>query len=58
MQNPKTSWAGYLTLAATILNFIAHLLSGSSVMDPTLLATTAAGVTTGAGLVAAADGGH
>lgn len=57
MQNPKTSWAGWITLAATILNMVAQVFAGHAT-DPTVIATTAAGASTAVGLFAAKDGAH
>jgi hypothetical protein len=53
--NPKTTIAGYLVLAASLLMVIAHGLSGSlGAADLTALLGAAGGV----GLISAKDGGH
>jgi hypothetical protein len=55
MNNPKTTIAGYLVLAASLLTVIAHGLSGSlGGADLTALLGAAGGV----GLISARDGGH
>jgi hypothetical protein len=55
LNNPKTTAAGYLILAASILTVVAHWLSGVlSMADLNALV----GAIGGAGLIAAKDGGH
>lgn len=56
MTNPKTTIAGYLVLAATLLTVVAHLLTGVGLSGADLAAIPAA--LAGIGLIAASDGGH
>jgi hypothetical protein len=58
MKNPKTTVAGYLTLAIAILTTVYHVLTGGfsaigSQDIPAVLAALA-----GIGLISASDGGH
>lgn len=56
MNNPKTTTAGYLVLAAAVLVLVAHCLQGNCMgaSDVTALMGALAGI----GLIAAKDGGH
>jgi len=56
VENQKTTWAGYLTLAVSLLGIIADVLSNGA---PTGISTGgAAGAITGVGLILAKDGKH
>ncbi len=55
MNNPKTTIAGYLVLAASLLMLVGHALgSGLSPAD----LTAVIGAASAMGLIAARDGGH
>ncbi len=55
INNPKTTIAGYMVLAASLLTVLAHGLSGAlGAADLTALLGAAGGV----GLISAKDGGH
>jgi hypothetical protein len=55
INNPKTTIAGYMVLAASLLMVVAHGLSGSlGAADLTAVLGAAGGV----GLISAKDGGH
>lgn len=56
MNNPKTTIAGYLSIAAAIITMISHLLTGdiTGAFSPATFGSAIAGV----GLVTAKDGNH
>ena len=56
MKNPKTTVAGYLTIAASIIGIIAHVLSSGGIGMSDIQALL--GILAGFGLIAAQDGGH
>lgn len=58
MNNPKTTIAGYLTIAIALLTVAIHILNGglSALGQGDIAAVMAA--LAGAGLIAAKDGGH
>ena len=53
MKNKKTTIAGYLLVAGSVLTLIAQVLSGTPISEELV-----AGILGGLGLVAASDGGH
>lgn len=55
MTNPKTTIAGYLLLAASVLTLAAHGLTGNLGAGDLSLVMTGL---TGVGLIGARDGGH
>lgn len=56
LKNPKTTIAGYLLLAASIIYGVAKFLQTGSVDGETVKAIM--GALGGTGLIASADGGH
>ena len=56
MKNPKTTIAGYLTIGASIIGVIAHVLSSGGVSTSDIQALLA--IIPGLALIAAKDGGH
>ena len=56
MKNPKTTIAGYLVLAASIVTVVAHFLTAGSLNQTDMAAVIAA--IAGLGLIGASDGGH
>lgn len=55
MQNKKTTVAGYLVLAASVLGLVATFLTGG---DLGQAVGEVAGALAGIGLISASDGGH
>jgi hypothetical protein len=55
LNNPKTTIAGYLTLAASLFIVVAHVFSGGLSMADI---TAVIGAISGLGLIAAQDASH
>ena len=56
MKNPKTTIAGYLILAASVITVVAHVLAGGGLTQADIGAVL--GAISGIGLIGASDGGH